>query len=142
MTSPTQTPSRTLKNTDIEKLKSYLINTLTAEYVGTDLPEKERRQELLQRMNDVFRQTGLNLPDSLRTQIFRDVIDELIGYGPIQPLLDDPEITEVMVNGCFAGKNNRRMCTQVYFLLPEISGSNPFYMYEGPEVDFQVMLAG
>jgi pilus assembly protein CpaF len=50
-------------------------------------------------MHDVYRQTGLNLPDSLRSQIFRDVIDELIGYGPIQPLLDDPEITEVMVNG-------------------------------------------
>jgi pilus assembly protein CpaF len=83
----------------LDKLKSYLVNALTTEFIGTNLPEKERRQELLQRMHDVYRQTGLNLPDSLRSQIFRDVIDELIGYGPIQPLLDDPEITEVMVNG-------------------------------------------
>jgi pilus assembly protein CpaF len=27
------------------------------------------------------------------------VINEIIGLGPIQPLMDDPEITEVMVNG-------------------------------------------
>jgi pilus assembly protein CpaF len=99
LTLPNQPPSRTLKNPDIEKIKSYLLNTLTAEIVETDLPEKERRQELLQRMNHVYSQTGLNLPTSLRSQIFRDVIDELTGYGPIQSLLDDPEITEVMVNG-------------------------------------------
>ena len=28
-----------------------------------------------------------------------DILDELIAYGPIQPFLDDPSITEVMVNG-------------------------------------------
>ena len=28
----------------------------------------------------------------------RTVIDELYGFGPIQPLLDDPSVTEVMVN--------------------------------------------
>jgi pilus assembly protein CpaF len=26
-------------------------------------------------------------------------LDELLGYGPIQPLLDDPDVSEVMVNG-------------------------------------------
>ena len=76
-----------------------MIDALTTEFNGANLPESERRQELLHRMKDVFSQTGLNLPSSLRSQIFRDVIDELIGYGPIQPLLDDNEITEVMVNG-------------------------------------------
>lgn len=34
-----------------------------------------------------------------RQQIIRRVIDEICGLGPIQPLLDDPEITEVMING-------------------------------------------
>jgi pilus assembly protein CpaF len=31
--------------------------------------------------------------------IFKEVLNDLLGYGPIQPLLDDPEVTEVMVNG-------------------------------------------
>ena len=26
-------------------------------------------------------------------------MDEITGYGPLQPLLDDPDITEIMVNG-------------------------------------------
>ncbi len=28
-----------------------------------------------------------------------DVLDDLLGMGPLQPLLDDPTITEIMVNG-------------------------------------------
>jgi pilus assembly protein CpaF len=31
-----------------------------------------------------------------------DILDDLIGHGPIQPFLDDPTITEVMVNGADA----------------------------------------
>jgi pilus assembly protein CpaF len=29
----------------------------------------------------------------------KDVLNEFFGFGPIQPLLDDQTVTEVMVNG-------------------------------------------
>lgn len=32
--------------------------------------------------------------------IVREVIDEIVGLGPLQPLLDDDTVSEVMVNGC------------------------------------------
>ncbi|MBM6815302.1 CpaF family protein [Olsenella uli] len=32
----------------------------------------------------------------------RQILDEVCGLGPIQPLLEDDEITEVMINGCDA----------------------------------------
>lgn len=35
-----------------------------------------------------------------RDRLIREVLDEILGLGPLQPLLDDPTITEVMVNGC------------------------------------------
>ena len=99
MNSLDQSKNRTIRNTDIEKIKSYLVKSLTTESVGLGLTEEERREEILQRLDDIYSKTGLNLPNSLRTQVFRDVLDELIGYGPIQPLLENPNITEVMVNG-------------------------------------------
>ena len=37
-----------------------------------------------------------------REQMMARVLDEVVGLGPIQPLLDDPKISEVMVNGCDA----------------------------------------
>lgn len=33
-------------------------------------------------------------------RITREVLDEILGLGPLQPLLDDETVTEVMVNGC------------------------------------------
>ncbi|MEY4159212.1 MAG: hypothetical protein RL743_1707, partial [Actinomycetota bacterium] len=34
-----------------------------------------------------------------REAMRRDVVNELLGYGPLQDLLDDPTISEIMVNG-------------------------------------------
>lgn len=39
------------------------------------------------------------LPDE-REQMTARVLDEVVGLGPIQPLLDDDTVSEVMVNGC------------------------------------------
>ncbi|HXD11804.1 MAG TPA: CpaF family protein, partial [Anaerolineales bacterium] len=44
-------------------------------------------------------QTKVTLPEDIRKQIFNEILDEMTGFGPIQPLLDDPDVSEVMVNG-------------------------------------------
>ncbi len=35
-----------------------------------------------------------------RTRIAQEIADDILGYGPIEPFLRDPDLTEVMVNGC------------------------------------------
>jgi pilus assembly protein CpaF len=39
------------------------------------------------------------LTSRTRMQVVREVYDEVTGYGPIQPLVEDPALTEIMVNG-------------------------------------------
>ncbi len=39
------------------------------------------------------------LPAVVRRGVVAAVIDETLGFGPLEPLLRDPDITEVMVNG-------------------------------------------
>jgi pilus assembly protein CpaF len=34
-----------------------------------------------------------------RLRCASDIADEIVGYGPIEPLLEDPSVTEVMING-------------------------------------------
>jgi pilus assembly protein CpaF len=84
---------------DLNKVKNYLINALIH---GLD-PEKyipeQQRQVMQKNLNQIYGKTGLKLPEDTRERLFQDVLNEIIGYGPIQPFLDDPEITEVMVNG-------------------------------------------
>ena len=40
------------------------------------------------------------LGEAERETLVRQVVDEVVGLGPLQPLLDDLTVTEVMVNGC------------------------------------------
>lgn len=99
MNNPAQSSNHRLQNVDIEKVKAYLSSTLQQELEAEPPPENQRREAILQRLTDIYSRTRLQLAESLRSQLFRDVLDEMLGYGPIQPLLDDPEINEVMVNG-------------------------------------------
>lgn len=41
-----------------------------------------------------------DVPASRRQELVLQVLDEVCGLGPLQPLLDDPTVTEIMVNGC------------------------------------------
>src|SRR5207247_7197679 len=36
---------------------------------------------------------------SERTRISAEISDEILGYGPLEPFLRDPDVTEIMVNG-------------------------------------------
>jgi pilus assembly protein CpaF len=102
----------------IAKLKTYLVNTLVNE-LGAAPPSGERYPQVIeQRLNQILTQLGLKLPEVQRKQIFRDVVDELTGYGPIQSFLNDPGISEVMVNGSrlvFIERNGELIETGVTF---------------------------
>lgn len=55
--------------------------------------------EVRQALSLVLKEGGAALPARLRDRLTDEVMDEIVGFGPIQPLLDDPTVTEVMVNG-------------------------------------------
>jgi pilus assembly protein CpaF len=42
---------------------------------------------------------GTPLTREERRQLVRQLTDDILGYGPLEPLLDDDSVTEVMVNG-------------------------------------------
>jgi pilus assembly protein CpaF len=84
---------------DLNKVKSFLTNALWKELDDSKPPPENCRQIAYQNLSQIYAKTGLQFPEDVRERLFRDVLDELIGYGPIQSLLDDPDITEVMVNG-------------------------------------------
>ncbi|HBY09255.1 MAG TPA: type II secretion system protein E [Chloroflexi bacterium] len=114
---PQQRPSRS-NSPDLEKVRIYLVNSLTRELEANPPPIDKRREFIVQKLEQVYEQTQLRLADTLRQQIFRDVLDDLLGYGPIQPLLDDPNITEVMVNGprqVYTERKGKLTLTQVKF---------------------------
>lgn len=83
---------------DIVKLKTYLISVVNRELELRPPAYSDRREITLQYIHQAYQNTKLQLPASLRDQIFREIIDDILGFGPLQPLLDDPEVSEIMVN--------------------------------------------
>lgn len=88
-----------LTGQDLSRLKKYLTDNLLRALESEEVPVAQRDTFARQNINKVFEQTQLKLPEDLRKQIFDQVLNDLLGYGPIQSLLDDDEVTEIMVNG-------------------------------------------
>jgi pilus assembly protein CpaF len=59
----------------------------------------ERRLRVRDEALAILRRRGHILPQRSLTKVINAVSDEVVGFGPIEFLLKDPEVTEVMVNG-------------------------------------------
>ncbi len=62
-------------------------------------PRTERRVRVREQALALLRDSGAILPQRELTQVVNEVSDEVVWFGPIEFLLKDPEVTEVMVNG-------------------------------------------
>jgi pilus assembly protein CpaF len=92
-----QTAAASLPPDAIPRLRRWLTDQVTRG-LGSTEGGGDVAQAAAQLLEEAYRQSGAALSESLRKQLFHDVLYELIGFGLIQPLLDDPTITEVMVN--------------------------------------------
>jgi pilus assembly protein CpaF len=101
----------------LAQLKSYLSNALTQE-LQAHPPTEEPRRAAWQALEKIRTRAGIPLEGELRSQVFQQVIADLLGYGPIQSLLDDPSISEIMVNGAkaiFIERNGELSETELHF---------------------------
>ncbi len=88
-----------LSSADLQKLRHFVVDSLTRELEIGNPPYDQRQNFVKQKLDDIFNRLGAKVPASIRQQLTQETMDEVLGYGPIQVLLDDPEISEVMVNG-------------------------------------------
>lgn len=64
-----------------------------------DLTEESLRPVVEEALELHVETLGMALPRAERQRLVQELMDEILGFGPITPLLQDPTITEVMVNG-------------------------------------------
>ena len=88
-------PFADLKRTVHQALLESLGPTLyDARMTQTELETKVRHT-----LQEVLRTEETPLTTNDRTRIAQDIADDILGYGPLEPFLRDPDVTEVMVNG-------------------------------------------
>ncbi|MGZ6315692.1 MAG: CpaF family protein [Anaerolineales bacterium] len=103
---------------DLTKLKRFLIDTLSRGMESEGISAEKRTEFVKLHLKGVYEQARVSLPEDLQRVIFQDVLNDMMGYGPIQPLLDDPDISEVMVNGpkkVYVEKKGQLIRTDVAF---------------------------
>lgn len=94
MTQPDQ-----ISQTKYDRLKAYLIDKVTRQSEGDAAAGEDYQQKVDGWLELTYTKTGLDLNEHLRKKLFYEVRAELIGYGPLQPLLDDSQNSEIMVTG-------------------------------------------
>ena len=60
---------------------------------------EEVKQTIEELFQSILEQENIVLSRTERMRLFDQIVDEILGYGPLEPLLEDPTINEVMVNG-------------------------------------------
>jgi len=98
MGNPMQSGKPQMQDYNLDKIKIYLIDHVTHELNKISTAPAEQEKAVQESLQKAYAQTGIELPETLRLKLFRDILDDLVGFGPIQYLIDDPEISEIMVN--------------------------------------------
>jgi len=82
-------------------LKTRVQNKLLSELDPT--MDITRTEEVRRTIQDLFEQIlaeeNIVLSRPERARLFEQIAAEILGFGPLQPLLEDDTITEIMVNG-------------------------------------------
>ncbi len=76
-----------------------LIDSLGPRLYDPHLPQAELAAQVRQTLQETIDAEQTPLSHADRTRIAQEVSDEILGHGPLEPLLRDPEVTEIMVNG-------------------------------------------
>lgn len=87
--------------TELKKsIHNQFIETINQQDINLFNIKDEQQEEFLESMKSIIESRAENLTRAEKAQLLKEVYDDVMGLGPLETLLTDPEITEIMVNGC------------------------------------------
>src|SRR5437763_16630521 len=82
-----------------QKIHHHLIDELGPILYDKRLSEDDLRRRVHEQLHSALAQERAPLSAADKGQLIQDVSDDILGYGPIDRLLKDEDISEGMVNG-------------------------------------------
>ena len=98
----------TTSDDKLEKIRNLIFKTMSAASQYEEFPESFESQEAEiaffdQKLREAYKvindEFHYNLPRLTVDQVMKECVDNIVGFGAIQQLLDVEDITEIMVNG-------------------------------------------
>jgi pilus assembly protein CpaF len=86
---------------DMHQIKSRIHRQLMQRLdfsAMTLLDQTMLRAQLVVQIMQILEAERLPLPETAREQIITDVLNEVVGFGPLEPLLQDATVSDILVN--------------------------------------------
>ena len=99
------------------RLHRQMVDAIDMSKAGM-LGEDEFRTQLQALASHLCNQPDIDLDHNSRQAMVQELMDEIYGFGPLQTLMNDPEVSDVLVNGAdtvFIEKNGMLQRTNVRF---------------------------
>ncbi|ADX73888.1 Flp pilus assembly protein, ATPase CpaF [Pseudarthrobacter phenanthrenivorans Sphe3] len=81
-----------------QRAAQALFERMGSRFGDTASSEEALRASAVDELSTVIDEEQVPLSPEERRRLIREIADEVMGYGPLQRLLEDPSITEIMVN--------------------------------------------
>ena len=107
-------------NADVYHIRDRIQRKLLTDTEGdvNRIQTQQMRQTIEAIFNQVLVEENLLYTRSVRTQLLEWVLADILGYGPLESILEDNTITEIMVNGperIYIERNGRIELTNITF---------------------------
>src|SRR6478672_7153322 len=92
---------QTFERTEYQQVKADLhrkiLDRLDLEKLGRT-PSNAAREEVLLLIRNTVNSEAVPLSFAERERLAREILDEIFGLGPLEPLLKDPSVSDILVN--------------------------------------------
>ncbi len=106
----------------IKKLKKEIRQKLLEQYSGIFCEEKVDKEGLgkvIGRiLGEIVSRERAIISDGDKDKVISDLVNELAGYGPVENIMNDPSVTEIMINGpkkIYIEKNGKKILSNLIF---------------------------
>jgi pilus assembly protein CpaF len=82
-----------------DRVGKALFDRMGGRMNDPNLSEEQLRTLVLGELDEVVEEEKVPLSADERQRLTAELADDVLGYGPLQRLLDDPTVSEIMVNG-------------------------------------------
>lgn len=79
-------------------IRSKIFDALDPEAI-TNLTREQLSEQISNAVSLLIEREKIPVPNVLKDDYVKNLVDELIGLGPLQGLMDDESITDIMING-------------------------------------------
>jgi pilus assembly protein CpaF len=76
-----------------------LLESLGPRLYDAHLEQRELEQRVVESLQSVLWRDETPMTASDRARVANEVLDDIMGHGPLEPYLRDPDVSEIMVNG-------------------------------------------